>query len=535
MTLPSKSDHLLPLFRAERFGVFALFAWAVVSTIVGRSFTALIPSPWDGQLFAYMSMEWLHGRIPYLDIWDNKPPGILALIALVFSFFPKSFTALAIVEGVFILGCIATVYGMLRRWGAPRLAAALATSCVAVAANLLVYNQQGTYTEIYLLWPAALSMYFFSKAPPNFQGASVFLAGVFTGLATLFKPVGLSPFLAQCCFLLMLWVFRRGLGLRQIASSVVVNGSGVAVAWLPFIAYFAIHDAAGAMIDACLISPVKYGAAGQGNILFSLRLLVENLHPVASLAACGLVGAALLARRWGAFRLGAETPQGASQGVLFLPLVLLWIGFDLWGALAGGRGFAHYFLPLTLSLSVAAGLTFWVLTESPGEKTLNRSVCAALFVLILAPLVPYQTLDLGEVLRFIVRDEQPAVRPWKRIASQLNALREPSDTLFVWDYLPGIYLATEMRSPTRQLFAFRIFHSPEFHRRFGEEIMRELRTCPPTFVVDGTTDQDMPALAARDSVYREFREFVEKHYTPVDTVEGLNLYRSFTGCRLPTK
>jgi hypothetical protein len=480
-------------------------------------------------------MEWLHGRIPYLDIWDNKPPGILALIALVFSFFPKSFPALAVAEGVCILGCIATVYGMLRRWGAPRLAAGLATSCVAVAANLLVYNQQGTYTEIYLLWPAALSMYFFSKAAPGFQGASVFLAGVFTGLATLFKPVGLSPFLAQCCFLLLLLVFRRSLGLRQIASSVVVNGSGVAVAWLPFIAYFAIHDAAGAMIDACLISPVKYGAAGQGSILFSLSLLVENLQPLASLVACALMGAALLTIEWSALRSSSGSGQGVSQAVFFYPLVLLWVGFDLWGALAGGRGFAHYFLPLTLSLSVAAGLMYWVLTESLGEKTPNRSVCAALFVLILAPLVPFQARDLGEMLRLTVRNEQPSVRPWRRIADKLNALREPSDTLFVWDYLPGIYLATEMRSPTRQLFAFRIFHSPEFHRRFGEEIMHELKTSPPTYVVDGTTDQDMPALVAHDSVYREFREFVEKHYTPVDTVEGLKLYRSPTGCRLPTK
>lgn len=94
-----------------------IWLWAAASTILGRSFTAVLPDPRDAQLFAYVGLQWTHGHIPYLSIWDNKPPGIFAIDAMVFSVFPKSFTALAVMEGVFVFGCVATVYFLLKQWG----------------------------------------------------------------------------------------------------------------------------------------------------------------------------------------------------------------------------------------------------------------------------------------------------------------------------------------------------------------------------------------------------------------------------------
>jgi hypothetical protein len=153
-------------------GMVLLVCWAIGSTIVGRSFSALDPDPTDAQLFAYFGLQWLYGHIPYVDIWDHKPPGTFAVDALVFLLFPKSFTALAWMEGIFILGCIGTVYLLMRQWGGPWLVASLATASVAVASNLLYYNEYGNLSEMYMLWPATLSMYFFSKASPTFQRSS---------------------------------------------------------------------------------------------------------------------------------------------------------------------------------------------------------------------------------------------------------------------------------------------------------------------------------------------------------------------------
>jgi hypothetical protein len=63
----------------SRGSFLLLTAWVLRVTIVGRSFTVLYPDPSDAQLFAYIGLKWTQVYIPYVDIWDPKPPGIFAV------------------------------------------------------------------------------------------------------------------------------------------------------------------------------------------------------------------------------------------------------------------------------------------------------------------------------------------------------------------------------------------------------------------------------------------------------------------------
>jgi hypothetical protein len=98
-------------------GMTLLIGWAIGLTIVGRRFMYLAPNPSDSQLLAHFGFQWLRGHSPYVDLWDHKLPGIFAVNTLVFLLFPKNFTALAWLEGLFNLGCIGTVYLLMRQWG----------------------------------------------------------------------------------------------------------------------------------------------------------------------------------------------------------------------------------------------------------------------------------------------------------------------------------------------------------------------------------------------------------------------------------
>ena len=150
--------------------LLTVFAWVLGSTVLGRAFTSISPGEYDALLFAYIGEKWLQGYIPYLDIWDNKPPGIFFVIAVVFSFAPKSFTALAVVAGIAIIGCVTTVYAIMRQIGAPTTSVLLATAACAIMSNLEYFNQGGNLTEVYVLWPASLSMLMFARALPNPRG-----------------------------------------------------------------------------------------------------------------------------------------------------------------------------------------------------------------------------------------------------------------------------------------------------------------------------------------------------------------------------
>jgi hypothetical protein len=497
--------------------------------MVGRSFTAIAPDPSDGQLFAYFGLQWLHGHIPYVNIWDNKPPGIFAVNALVFLLFPKSFIALAWMEGIFILGCIGTIYLLMRQWGGPWLVAALATASVAVASNLRYYNQHGNYTEIYMLWPAALSMYCFSKGSPTLQGNWIFLAGFFAGVASLFKPPGLSPMLAQAAFMVLLWAVFRRLSLQRLLAAGFVTSVGALVAWLPVALYFWRHNAFGELVYAAWTYNIFYGAASQTPILSTAFDALSRLQLLASLVVCAIVGSILYA--WLAMSghsRGPEDKRGQAP-CFWWPLALLWVVSDLAGALAGGRNYPHYFLPLAASLSVVAGVTYWFLVESIPNQAGWSDINKALFAIIVGPLIFAQVLDVRQ-MRSWARgsSERPAVKSREVIATHVNTIRSPSDTLFTWDYLPRIYFMTEMKSPTRLLDAHYIFDSAQAHGRFAEEITRGLNRVPPTFIVDGWRRADRARLGAGDPVYRKFQEFLETDYVLIYTVDDLRLYRHQT-------
>jgi len=511
--------------RPAIFAVVLLVCWAIGSTIIGRSPTAIAPDPSDGQLFAYFGLQWIHGDIPYVNIWDNKPPGIFAVNALGFLLSSKSFIVLAWIEAIVILGCIGTIYLLLRLWGAPWLVAALGAASTAVVSNLLYYNQRGNYTEIYTLWPAAVSMYCFSKAHPTFQGKWLLLAGFFSGVAALFKPPGLSPMLAQAAFMVLLWaVFRRLPGPRLPGAGLTMS-VGALLAWLPAGVYFWRYNAFGELIYAAWTFNLYYGAASQTTVLSTAFNALFRLQLLSSLMASACIGVLFYIQLMTTRHTREQGDRRGTVPCFWWPLALLWVAFDLAGALAGGRYYPHYFLPLAASLSVLSGVAYWLLVESIPHQEGWWGVDKAIFGLIIGPLIFAQALDVRQ-MRSLAQGtrERPGVKAQETIATYLNTIRNPSETLFTWDYLPRTYLLTAMKSPMRLLDAHYIFDSDQAHKRFAEEIIGGLKQTPPTFIVDGWRRADRERRGMGDAVYGEFQEFLKTHYSLIYTAENLKLY-----------
>jgi Dolichyl-phosphate-mannose-protein mannosyltransferase len=514
--------------RPANRGLILLGCWAISSTIIGRSYLYFAPPESDPYLFAYIGFQWRHGHIPYIDIWDNKPPGIFAVNALVFYLFRKSFTALAFVEALYNLGFIGTVYLLMRQLGGPLIVASLATASVSVASNLFYYQYGGNFTEIYLLWPATLSMYFFSKANPAFQGRWVLLAGFCSGIAALFKPVGLSPLLAQETFVFLLWAVSRAVSGQQLLASGLANGAGALIAWFPFVIYFWGHNALEEFIDASLTYNLYYAA---GSFVTNTRRGIDavfNLQPLGSVAVCVIIGAIFYVRGCIRARHNPAPEKRSTKALWFWwPLALLWVVFDLAGALAGGRGYQHYFLPLAASLSVAAGFTYWFLIGGVSGTARETGIDKAIFALILGPLLLPQMSDIHQFMRWVLfpSERHAWTSDEKAVATHLNTVSGPSDTLFTWDYMPVVYFTTEMKSPIRLLDAHYIFDSQYSHSRFGEEILTGLEQTPPTFLVDRGDNATEDSLTAADPVYRKFRQFIQHNYVWIHTAGTLTVYR----------
>jgi hypothetical protein len=314
-----------------------LIGFVTASLIVGRGFTALVPGYADAQLFAYIGSKWLTGVIPYVDVWDNKPPGIFATIAMVFAIFPDNFGALAVLEGVWIAICHLSIFTLMRKFGAPWDAAAVATAASAVACNLSYYNGNGILTEIYLIGPAATSMVFFVKAFLERRLHWMFFAGICTGIAALYKTPGLSPFLAQMCFLFLLVLLEQHGGLLFLRCF-VVNAFGIVVAWAPFVLYFWWHGGLFELFDATLFYNITYGTSSQPGLFQSVFRVVSHLQPIATLAVCALVVSVLVANNlYASLRAVLAREKDVAPFTRWGMLVVLWVLCDLAGAMAGGR------------------------------------------------------------------------------------------------------------------------------------------------------------------------------------------------------
>jgi hypothetical protein len=497
----------------EKTLVALICVWAVGSTFLGRSFTVLRGrSSWDGLYYAYFGLQWLHGRIPYLQIWENKPPGIFALNAAVFSVFPGSFTALAVVEGLSILGCAATVYFLMRCWGAPRLVACLAAGATAIASNLNAFSgggNSGNLTELYILWPAVLSMYCFSRFGEQFTSGSVLAAGVFSGVAFLFKTVGMASLLAQSAFLFFLGCSRR-IRFGRAFCLIAIDLAGASLALLPFVVYFWEHHALSEMFFASVTYNFRYFSHASQDYSLKPFIVASRLAAVGSLVVCFLAGLSwFLLTQW---RSRPVQRVGKSKLNFFGSLTVLWLLADLCGALASGRDFTHYFLCLIPSLSVGAGLAYWFMTEMIHAEAPRAASGMLIFVLVLGPLLFPQAQDML-ALRDILHNETTwfeVVNSEQAVATYLKRVQKPGDTLFIWDFLPLIHFETEMSSPTRLPDAGHQWDSRYSREKFVPEILRELKRSPPTFIVDGSPKT--PSQNPGDLLYASFYEFVQKQY-----------------------
>ncbi len=95
-----------PLARRRRAGVLDV-AGIVFALLYGAP-SLLYPLAPDQSLFFYVGQAWWHGKLPYRDVFDQKPPGIFALYALATWIFGSRLWAVHVFElvGVVLFGAL---------------------------------------------------------------------------------------------------------------------------------------------------------------------------------------------------------------------------------------------------------------------------------------------------------------------------------------------------------------------------------------------------------------------------------------------
>lgn len=436
----------------------------------------------DEQLYLLIGERMWQGAVPYLDLWDRKPPGLFVWFALMSAFG----------NGLIVSQLVATLFAAATGWVAYRLVRLQTGERAAVlgALTYLIGLRQlaghVTQTPVFynlLLALAALALLRIAVMPP---GRRPFLLGIAAmlacGLAIQFKPTAAIEAIWFGLFLLGLH-WRAGMPWSAMAGRAIVYA---AAGLLPSLIAAGCYAAIGAF-DAFWFANVTSIFLRQENFNHAAgEQFIVTLLRGAPMLSAGLAGCAIALRRSHA------------------PTVILltgWAGMGVVEFLMMGSFWPHYLLPLLLPASALAAFLF-------SRGTLGLVA----FALIAGP--PVVTAATSDVRA----SQLKASTAFEVAAAIPPAVR--TQCLFVYEGFTALYSLTDACTVTRFVFTDHLRSSrdgPALGVDPHAELGRALARQPLAIVTQANSPWKMrnaanDALIARTlaSGYRLHARIVEK-------------------------
>ena len=263
---PAASAIPSPRARLKEGGLWSAF-WGVFSALV-----LLQTSPWvtqtpgnDAGIFLYFGSEILKGKLPFVDLWDHKPPLVFYLNALGLALGNASRWGVWAIEVIALGLGSACAFFFLRRYFRAW-PAALAVSGLLL--NLAFVLEGGNLTEEYALSFQLVALLLFAReedsSRPGWYGLGL---GALMGGAFLLKQTMIGVWLVMGVYLLAGAVFTR----RRRAWAVLAQMAGgfILVVGASF-AYFAMRGALGAYWDVAFRFNLLYSTVSTPERIGSL-------------------------------------------------------------------------------------------------------------------------------------------------------------------------------------------------------------------------------------------------------------------------
>lgn len=509
-TEPAQSDLLAPRTPA------ALRVVVVILAVTPIIILSQMLAHWrldvvDDQLFGFFGWRIAHGATVYLDVWDNKPPGIYWINALGFLLSGgDDYAGVIALCVVALVGTLAAFYCAASTIYFPG-AAAIGTILASFFFTHGYYQGGANRTETFLMLFEMSAVALYMRSHTRDRSWRWLLVGGLCGAAFFCKQVGLAAWGAMGLHTILLVVMRDlnwHCGLRRclllLAGLLMTIAAVCGALWTQgalAAAWFAMFDVNRAYMEVGRSNPT-----GSYLNLFMLRehyLLVMKLPFLMAIAA--LIHAALWRMR-PAFRprqIADAITLRAERCPRAMPLCLIWFGAAFYGAVLSPHYFRHYLLPTLPPLLLAAT---YLINVIKGEMRLidrlqQRAWVAAAFVAI-----GYFAWDAGtrqwEEVSKVWLDRDPRRGPdgewvykltdWEKTGDIIAAHTEPGEAVQCWDYLPGAYLRAKRPNTSRYATVEKVRHlqGTEMERLISDQIRDALLANPPRILCIRTSDYE---------------------------------------------
>jgi 4-amino-4-deoxy-L-arabinose transferase-like glycosyltransferase len=532
----------------------------------------------DEGVRALTAMRLLEGARLYTDVVTDKTPGATFFYAAVFALFGRSMPAVHLAAAVWNFVTAIVVYLTTAHVYGRRVALWAALLFVYFTTNYLTQDTMAANTELLLALPYAAGFACFMRASGVSserqavrQSLLLIGAGVMTGLAVMFKQVGVLNLLFFGLYELIAAYrarhrFQSGAAwltasIKRLAArlSLVATGFLLVIAtffaWLVWMHVLADFWRNGVEINMFYIDSVPANlwwrfalGRGLGYVLFNFVLWSFAVWTIAR--SIRAARQAPTARRDGG-RVPSTTgnieSEPANQAEFNLA-VALWCAVSLVSVAMSGRFFGHYFitaLPALAMLAAPSVIRFGELLCDPAYKRRARAVLALLAVFFIVGLIrshgrtailAYETVTGRRTHWSAGWGMTQRQHEAETISAALRDQLQPGEPLYIWGDAHDVYWQTGCRPAARYLTPYYIdgrFNDAEavaaapnapFWREARANLIADLRRARPRFILDIKGDMD-------DLPYAEITDFLKENYEDTGAV-GPDPNRPFRMWRL---
>ncbi|MFC1540479.1 ArnT family glycosyltransferase [Candidatus Margulisiibacteriota bacterium] len=400
-----------------------------------------VPLERDEGAYGYMAQRVLAGEMPYRDAFDHKPPLVYYTYAAFVKLFGNSIEAIRYPTLVYsLLSTIALFYLGALLWGSG--IGLLAALFYAVFSGGVLIQGFTSNTETFMVLPLILALIFFIKGQEEKEeGLWYFYAGLFSGVALMFKQVAVFNFL-----ILFLLLFSResnrfnevrlrfdlGRAGRLLLGSLLVPAC--------FLLYFTLRGALPDLIHDVLLVNFKYLRSLEvpipNRLVFGLIVTVFRANVENSLVwLFGLLGVAYVLIK-----------ERSRENLA----VVLWALASLLGAMGSGLFFGHYYIQLMPALCLLSALAVGRVARETG--LLLKVALVAVSIFLIWKIVPYQYPFYLQYSPDQISEHQQGKNSYvldRRLADDFKRFLKPQETLLVWPANPQLYFYLNKKAPTR--------------------------------------------------------------------------------------
>lgn len=430
--------HRLSGFFPSSAVALTIFLLLSVATQTGNLMYEVID--WDESTFIIMASDVLNGHLPYLNLYDNKTPGIFFILAFVMWVFGETLLVVRLFGDFSVLIAAGATFFICRRSANPVWSALAVSAMISVTATSAFQPTMTEHVVIALVMVSALLV-----VARRDVLWSAFCVGLLMSMATITRMNVAFVVVALGAYYAWGFVWPRP---RLHRFAIVAYGAGGLV---PLLTLLAAYWSAGAL-DVLYLATVSVPLSYSQDQMTVLGVLAEHARlwigfsvyypgifiPLTILILVGVL-------RFCISLLTKSPPSAASPAMAEQQesrlIVFLLFGAMLLSMLMGGAAFPHYWLQLLpfVAIFIVAAVSgrnrHWELWTTGGLAV----------VLITSSLVTFMPSSLALLEGRVRLDDAHFVR---RVAEQIAADKKPGDRVFATHFqLVYWYLKQDPPSP----------------------------------------------------------------------------------------